>query len=125
MYSPKHSLSVPLHAIDHVEHQLLKLASSATWSPGLLAALAHIVQQSFTVAGLDTEIIVDARMLKVMTDCCTTHIFFNIKGSIACCQQLQARLCAPESLLARDAQQLALGQIFSGASSISKKQSES
>ena len=31
---------------------------------------AHIICQSFAVAGLDEEVIVDSRMLKIVTDCC-------------------------------------------------------
>ena len=33
----------------------------------------HIVHQRLAVASLDQKVIVDARMLKVMADCCTRH----------------------------------------------------
>ncbi len=33
----------------------------------------HIVHQRLAVASLDQKVIVDARMLEVMADCCTRH----------------------------------------------------
>ncbi len=37
------------------------------------AEVTHIVHQRLAVASLDQKVIVDARMLKVMADCCTRH----------------------------------------------------